>query len=106
MRSPMKVLGSDLVMRGAVEEGVVLRVMRGGDLVERTRSGLRERLQPSARVSLAFNCGGRLLEARAKGLEAALYEALSEVPAVGFSTYAEQFGPLLVNHTLTGLALG
>ena len=39
--------------------------MRGGDLVERTRSGLRERLQPSARVSLAFNCGGRLLEARA-----------------------------------------
>lgn len=106
MRSPMQILGSELVMRGAVEEGVVLRVMRGGDLVDRTREGLSRSLHPSAQAVLAFNCGGRLLEARAKGLEEALHEALQPVPTVGFSTYAEQYGPLLVNHTLTGLALG
>jgi hypothetical protein len=106
MRSVIAVEGDSLVMRGAVEEGVVLRVMRGGDLVERTRSGFGEALHATAAGALVFNCGGRLLEARARGVEAALYDAMSAVPVAGFSTYGEQFGPLLVNHTLTGLAIG
>ncbi len=98
--------GDTLIMRGAVEEGVVLRVMRGGDLVERTREGLEEKLHEGAKGALLFNCGGRLLEARSQGIEGPLYEALSPIPVAGFSTYAEQFGSLLVNHTLTGLAIG
>jgi hypothetical protein len=28
------------------------------------------------------------------------------VPVAGFSTYGEQFGPMLVNHTLTGVVFG
>jgi len=107
LRSAMQLgEGDTLIMRGAVEEGVVLRVMHGGDLVERTREGLKEKLHPTAKGALLFNCGGRLLEARSLGIETALYEALSPIPVAGFSTYAEQYGSLLVNHTLTGLAVG
>ena len=106
MRSVIAVEDGALVMRGAVEEGAVLRVMRGGDLVERTRSGFGQALHATAVGALVFNCGGRLMEARARGVEVELYEAMSAVPVAGFSTYGEQFGPLLVNHTLTGLAIG
>lgn len=106
MRSVLMVEGGSLVMRGAVEEGIVLRVMRGGDLVRRTREGLRDAVPGDAHGALLFNCGGRLLEAQARGLEQGLFDAMAEWPVAGFSTYGEQFGPLLVNHTLTGLALG
>jgi len=111
MRSPFRGDGGSLVMRGAVAEGDVLRVMEGQDLVSRTRSELRRELDELAKTSepsgmLLFNCGGRLLEARAYGTESALNEAMSMIPAAGFSTYGEQYGALLVNHTLTGVALG
>lgn len=108
MRSVMAVEGEALIMGGAVEEGVVLRLMDGADLVSETRSGLARELEalagePSA--LLLFNCGGRLLLSQAEGSEAALHEAMSPVPAAGFSTYGEQFGPLHINQTLTGLLL-
>ncbi len=35
-----------------------------------------------------------------------LAQAMSPIPAAGFTTYGEQFGPLQVNHTLTGLIFG
>ena len=55
---------------------------------------------------LLFNCAGRLLEARARGRTRQLWEALAQAPAAGFSTYGEQWGPLQVSLTLTGLAFG
>lgn len=108
MRSAFRGQDGALVMRGAVSDGEVLRVMQGADLVDGTRSRLHAELADLANVSglLLFNCGGRLLQARADGIEADLADAMALAPAAGFSTYGEQYGPLLVNHTLTGVALG
>ena len=108
LRSVFRAEGNALVMRGAVADGEVLRVMHGRDLVQDTRAGLeRELAELEAPAGmLLFNCGGRLLEARACEVEQELADAMGLLPCAGFSTYGEQFGPLLVNHTLTGVALG
>ena len=55
---------------------------------------------------LAFSCTGRHWEARARGIEAELAAVYAEHPTVGFQSFGEQLGMLLVNHTLTGLAIG
>ncbi|HJN72482.1 MAG TPA: FIST N-terminal domain-containing protein [Myxococcota bacterium] len=108
MRSPFCGSDGSLVMRGAVADGDVLQVMHGQDLVEDTRARMSRELaeldEPAG--ALLFNCGGRLLAARARGLEAELADAMLFLPAAGFSTYGEQFGPLLVNHTLAGVVFG
>ncbi|MCB9758924.1 MAG: FIST C-terminal domain-containing protein [Alphaproteobacteria bacterium] len=109
LRSVMHVDGDALVMGGAVEEGVVLRVVHGGDLVEATRAGVQEalaRLPGAPGGMLLFSCGGRLRAAQRKKQVEALYEAMAQAPMAGFSTYGEQFGPLQINQTLTGLAIG
>jgi len=109
LRSVMTMQGNALLMGGAVEEGAILRVMQGGDLVERTAAGVREALDSLDGVPdgmLLFNCGGRMFEAEAHGAVQALYQAMCPLPAVGFVTYGEQFGAMQVNHTLTGLVLG
>lgn len=109
IRSVMTVTDDALLMGGAVGEGAVLRVMHGGDLVGATRDGVARAVAdiPSEGSGLLlFNCGGRLLEAAAAGAERALYEAMTPIPAAGFTTYGEQFGPMQVNSTLTGLVLG
>lgn len=98
-----------LLMGGAVEEGAVLALMEGGDLVDDTRLGVQQALEalggsPSGMV--LFSCGGRQLEARARGVVEPMVHAMSPVPAAGFVTYGEQFGPMQINHTLTGLLLG
>ncbi len=109
MRSVMTLQGDDLLLGGAVEEGAILTVMRAGDIVEATQRGVleaRETLGGSAEVMLAFSCGGRLLEARNRGVLPALEVATCPMPCVGFTTYGEQYGPMQVNHTLTALMLG
>jgi len=55
---------------------------------------------------IAFSCLGRHYEATTGGARAALGELYDAAPLVGFHSFGEQKGPLLVNHTLTGLALG
>jgi len=106
LRAVMTVCDGSLLMGGAVEEGMVLRWMRRGDLVEATRRGVGRvtRSAPAAGM-LLFNCGGRLLEAEASGVRDALERAMCppDVPAAGFTTYGEQYGPMQVNSTLTGL---
>jgi len=108
LRSVMNVDGGALFLGGAVETGTILHVMRPGDLVEETRKGVAAaRAQVTgASGMLLFNCGGRMWEATNQQRVPALAEAMQLSQAVGFTTYGEQFGPLQVNHTLTGLVLG
>jgi hypothetical protein len=91
-----------------VEPGHVLRVMTSGDLVATTR---RDLSSAAARVGsmaalLAFSCIGRHWEANARALDRALAAAYAAYPTTGFQSMGEQTGMLLVNHTLTGLAIG
>jgi hypothetical protein len=108
LRSVMNIDGSALLMGGAVEVGTILQQMRAGDLIAQTQQGVRRALGALARPAgmLLFNCGGRMWEATAQGRVAELADAMMTGMAAGFTTYGEQFGPLQVNHTLTGLVLG
>ena len=108
LRSVMNIDGSALLMGGAVETGTILQQMRAGDLVAQTRAGVSRALAllPQPAGMLLFNCGGRIWEATTQGRIGELAAAMQTDIAAGFTTYGEQFGPLQVNHTLTGLVLG
>jgi hypothetical protein len=100
----------DLIhVASAVEPGHVLRVMRPGDLIGTTTrdlSSARDRVGGEMAALLAFSCLGRHSEAAARKLERELAGVYEAYPTAGFQTLGEQSGMLLVNHTLTGLAIG
>jgi hypothetical protein len=109
LRAPMRAEAGGIRFASRVSVGTVLRVMAPGALADETRAqlvALDERLPGGCAGALAFNCGGRLLAAMASDTVPELEGALGAVPMAGFSTYSEQIGPLLVNHTLTGIAFG
>ncbi|HEY3357439.1 MAG TPA: FIST N-terminal domain-containing protein [Polyangia bacterium] len=92
----------------AIDEGLVLRVAHGGDLVaslERTFERLREELG-APQLVVAFDCILRHLEMTREDLAERVGEILRRNNAVGFSSYGEQFGGLHVNQTFTGIAFG
>lgn len=108
MRGLLSVDGDDLVLGGAIEEGMVLRLAEAGDLIAATRIGVTQalgRLPGRLAAALQFNCVGRLIQCRDSDLPA-LHRAAAVGPIAGFSTLGEQFGPLQVNYTLAGLMLG
>ncbi len=109
VRSLHEIAGDHLVLTCAVEPGHVLRVMQPGDLLGATRRDLATattRLGGSIGAFLAFSSTGRHDEAVTRGTDRDLAAAYATCHAVGFHTPSEQSGMLLVNHTLTGLAIG
>ncbi len=109
VRSVADLDGDTLVFASAVDPGAVLRLMRPGDLVGTTAHALDSAVAEvggSLRALVAFSCLGRHREALTTNRRAALADLYDRLPLVGFHSFGEQVGPLLVNHTLTGLALG
>jgi hypothetical protein len=83
--------------------------MKPGDLVGQTARDLaavRERLGGELSTLLAFSCIGRHWDAAARGLERGLADTYAAYPTTGFQSFGEQTGMLLVNCTLTALAIG
>ncbi len=92
----------------AIDDGIVLRVAHGVDLVanlEQALSEVRAEIGPP-QLLLACDCILRKLEIAESGLGERVSEILRRNHAVGFSTYGEQFCGVHVNQTLTGIALG
>lgn len=109
IRSMMRVDGEHIQLASTVETGHVLRLMRPGDLIGTTTRDLataRERVGGAFGALLAFSCHGRHREAGLRGLADELAGVYESHGAVGFQSLGEQSGMLLVNHTLTGLAIG
>jgi hypothetical protein len=108
MRSVMNVQGDALLMGGAIEEGAIVYLMEGADLIDATRNGIEAAISvvPNPAGTLLFNCGGRMWEATVRDEVDALGEAMGQLPCAGFTTYGEQFGTMQINHTLTGLVFG
>jgi len=109
VRSMTHIEGARVHLACAVEVGHVLRLMRPGDLVGQTARDLaaaRDRLGGELAVLFAFSCIGRHWDAAARGLEEPLADAYAAYPTIGFQSFGEQIGMLLVNHTLTALAIG
>ncbi|MDQ3333823.1 MAG: FIST C-terminal domain-containing protein [Myxococcota bacterium] len=101
--------GESIHLASAVEAGHVLRVMRPGDLIGQTIKDLAlaaEKVGGSIGALLAFSCIARHFEATSKNLESELAAAYAQYDAVGYQSFGEQAGMLLVNHTLMGLAVG
>jgi hypothetical protein len=109
VRSMTRIDGDRIYFPSGVEVGHILHVMRPGNLIEVTRRDLAfaaERLGGEIQALIAFSCVGRHWEAAAHGLEDVLADAYAEYPTTGCQSFAEQTGILLVNHTLTALAIG
>jgi len=92
----------------AIEDGVVLRVARGVDLVENledTFAGIRSRIGPLQLV-IGCDCILRRTEIIQNHLEERVAQVFENNNAVGFNTYGEQFHGVHINQTLTGIAIG
>lgn len=92
----------------AIEEGLVLRVARGGDIyanLEQTFDNLRDEIGSPALI-LGCDCILRNLELTQKEIKDKVGELFQRNNTVGFSTYGEQFGGVHINQTFTGIAIG
>ena len=92
----------------AIDEGLVLRVAHGKDLV----ANLNQTFENIAaeigtpQVVLACDCILRNLEISQDGLKDSVSAIFRRNNVIGFSTYGEQYGGVHVNQTLTGIAFG
>jgi hypothetical protein len=92
----------------AIEEGLVLRMAHGVDLLDNLRQTfalVRAEIGPP-QLTLAFDCVLRRLELDQQGLTAFAGELLCENRAVGFNTYGEQYRGIHVNQTFAAVAIG
>jgi hypothetical protein len=92
----------------AIDNGLVLTVAKGVDLVENLQdqlSNIRRKI-PNPEIIIGCDCILRRLEVQEKDLSERVKEALHSEKVIGFSTYGEQFNAIHVNQTLTGVAIG
>ncbi len=92
----------------AIENGLVLRVARGIDLLENLEQTFAQ-IQAKIGVPqfvLGCDCILRKLEISRSHLKDRVAEVFLRNNAVGFNTYGEQFGGLHINQTLVGIAIG
>jgi len=92
----------------AIENGLVLRVAKGLDMLEnleKTFKQIRDEIGPPQLV-LGCDCILRKLEITQKAQKDSVGEFLMRNNTVGFNTYGEQFRGLHINQTLVGIAIG
>ncbi|HEY8904871.1 MAG TPA: nitric oxide-sensing protein NosP [Rhodoferax sp.] len=92
----------------AIEEGLVLRVAHGNDLMgnlTKTFETISVEIGPPLAV-LACDCILRNLEITQGGMKEGVGNLFRQNNVVGFSTYGEQYGGVHINQTLTGIAFG
>ncbi|WP_020407934.1 nitric oxide-sensing protein NosP [Hahella ganghwensis] len=92
----------------AIEEGIVLRVARGVDLIDNLQQTFQQLNDDigEPQLILACDCILRNLEITQDGTKSHVADVLTEHKVVGFSTYGEQFAGVHVNQTFTALAIG
>jgi hypothetical protein len=108
IRSIRAAQGEVLELTSAISSGQVLRIMRAGDLLDSTERDLAaaEEALSGIDLLLAFSCVSRRRDAATRNLQSALAAAYGRFPIIGFDSHGEQSGMVLVNHTLSGLAIG
>jgi hypothetical protein len=108
IRSIRAAQGEVLELTSAISSGQVLRVMRSGDLIGSTVKDLAaaDEALAGTQLLLAFSCVSRRRDAITRSLQSSLAAAYARFPVAGFDSHGEQAGMVLVNHTLSGLAIG
>ncbi len=92
----------------AIDEGLVLTVAEGADIVgslDEALAQLRRQIGPPQLI-IGCDCILRRLEIDRKGLTASVSTLLSANRVIGFNTYGEHIHAIHVNQTLTGIAIG
>lgn len=92
----------------AIEEGLVLRIAQGGDVVNdmaQSFTHIREAIG-EPQVMIGFDCFLRRLEITQKSCTSEIEDLLKQNHVVGFNTYGEQFCGVHITQTLTGVAIG
>lgn len=109
VRSVQKVNPDDsLTFFCAIENGLVLRVAKGVDVLEnleQTFARIRAQIGPPQLV-LACECILRKLEISQSHLKDSVAEVFRQNNTIGFHTYGEQYQGVHVNQTLVGIAIG
>ena len=92
----------------AIDEGVVLTIGRGGDLIGNLCSHFSQIESDLGRPELvvAFDCMLRGLELDYRHQRAQAGKMLDANNVIGFSTYGEQYEAMHMNQTLSGIAIG
>ncbi|MBK7536821.1 MAG: FIST C-terminal domain-containing protein [Myxococcales bacterium] len=108
IRSIRAAQGEVLELTSAISSGQVLRVMSPGDLVGSTMQDLSTVAEALGGIELllAFSCISRRRDAAIRNRQAELAATYGRYPVAGFDSHGEQYGMVLVNHTLSGLAIG
>lgn len=92
----------------AIEEGLVLRLARCGNLVEdleNTLADVQAAIGPP-QVVIGCDCILRKLEVSQRDLTARVNDVYRDYNVVGFNSYGEQYHGVHVNQTFTGIAIG
>ncbi len=92
----------------AIDEGIVLKIARGVDLVQNLTEAfekVRATIGPPLLV-LGCDCILRRMECEREGVKEQVGQIFSDNNVIGFATYGEQFNSMHVNQTFTGIAIG
>jgi hypothetical protein len=92
----------------AIDEGMVLRVAHGTDLLQNLDHALVSICNAIGDLQLLLGCDCilRRLEIVQTGLVGRVAELLERYRVIGFNTYGEQYRGVHVNQTFTGIAIG
>lgn len=92
----------------AIDEGIVLTVAQGVDMIENLDTLFQRILENIGRPQIVLGCDCilRHLELDRKGIKAQVSDIFLNNQVIGFSTYGEQYNAMHVNQTFTGVAIG
>ncbi len=92
----------------AIDEGVVLTVGQGGDLMGNLRHSFDDIAQAIGppELVIAFDCILRGLELDQRHIRAEAGMLMDRNNVAGFCTYGEQYEAMHMNQTLAGIAIG
>jgi len=92
----------------AIDEGIVLTVAKGIDLVKNLQDAFDQVLARVGQPQLVLGCDCilRRIEAEQREVKDQIGRILADNNVIGFATYGEQFNAMHVNQTFTGVAIG
>lgn len=92
----------------AIDEGIVLTVAKGIDLVKNLQEAFEQVRSQVGQPQLVLGCDCilRRIEAEQREVKDQIGQILTDNNVIGFATYGEQFNAMHVNQTFTGVAIG
>ena len=97
-----------MVFLCAIDEGIVLTIAGGHDIIENMQQTLDSVKSELGAIDLVIGCDCilRRIELENKALLEQMGEIMSKFNVIGFSTYGEQYDAMHINQTFTGVAIG